>query len=224
MKTAGIQEFSALFARCLVFAAQASLLAAATLGFAPLVAAQERAPAPGSREAIYVLHSVREERVLESKWCTPQRAGSVSLAGETLEERFGLWSVQAEPQTGRIADASARKVGEMRTCAAATLDATVFDFFAEGKLAELPFAGNGKCRLVQADFPERGIASFHCYLDLRGLPSEYQGGLATSNTLISAAVVGGETEPPGYLQTSIATFRLWKAGRAHAPQRPASSD
>ena len=43
------------------------------------------------------------------------------------------------------------------------------------------------------------------------LPSDYQGGLATSNTLVSEAVLGGETDPPGYLQTSIATFRLWRA-------------
>jgi hypothetical protein len=51
--------------------------------------------------------------------------------------------VRAEPQTGRIADPKTSKVGEIRTCAAATLDPRVLNFYAEGKLAELPFTGNG---------------------------------------------------------------------------------
>lgn len=198
-------------ARCLVAAARASLLAVVALGFAILGAAQQRAPALSSREDIYVLHSIREERLLPSTWCTPERAGSELLTGNALEERFGLWSVGAEPQTGRIADTKASKVGEIRTCSAATLDPKVFQFYGEGKLAELPFTGNGDCRMVEADYPEKGIAALRCYLNLRGLPPEYVGGLATSNTIVSEAVLGGETDPPGYLQTSIATFRLWKA-------------
>ena len=122
-----------------------------------------------------------------------------------------MWSVRAEPRTGRIDDPNTRKVGELRTCSAATPERGVLNFYAEGKLAEMPFTGNGECRLVHADHPERGIAALRCYLDLRGLPPGYRGGLATSNTLVSDAVLGGETDPPGYLQTSIATFRLWRA-------------
>lgn len=211
MKTAETKRVAAAVPRCVVAAAGASLLAAVTLGFAIPGAAQERGPAPGSREDIYVLHSLREERIVESSWCTPERAGSALLTGDAIEERFGLWSVRAESQSGRIADSKTGRVGEIRTCTAATLEPKVFNFYAEGKLAKVPFTGNGDCRLVEADYPEKGIAALRCYLNLRGLPSEYQGGLATSNTLVSAAVLGGETDPPGYLQTSIATFRLWKA-------------
>jgi hypothetical protein len=211
VKTAETKEFAAAVARCVFAAARASLLAAVTLGFVILGAAQGRGPAPSSREDIYVLHSLREERIVESSWCTPERAGFALLTGDVLEERFGLWSVRAEPQTGRIADPETSKVGEIRTCTTATLDPRVLNFYAEGKLAELPFTGNGDCRLVQADYPERGLAALRCYLNLRGLPSDYQGGLATSNTLVSEAVLGGETDPPGYLQTSVATFRLWRA-------------
>jgi len=210
VKTAETKEFAAAGARGLDAAARASLLAAVTLGFAILGAAQGRGPIPSSREDIYVLHSLREERIVESSWCTPERAGFALPTGDVLEERFGLWSVRAEPQTGRIADPETSKVGQIRTCTAPTLDPRVFNFYAEGKLAELPFTGNGDCRLVQADYPERGLAALRCYLNLRGLPLDYQGGLATSNTLISEAVLGGETDPPGYLQTSVATFRLWK--------------
>lgn len=130
--------------------------------------------------------------------------------GDALEERFGLWSVRAELQTGRIADTEASRVGEIRTCSAATRDAHVLNFYAEGELGGLQFTGNGDCRVVEADYPQKGIAALRCYLNLRGLPPEYEGGLATSNTLLSQAVLGSETDPPGYSQTSIATFRLWK--------------
>jgi hypothetical protein len=35
--------------------------------------------------------------------------------------------------------------------------------------------------------------------------------LPTSNTIASKVLLGGETNPPGYLQASIATIRLWRA-------------
>jgi hypothetical protein len=219
VKTAETKQFAATVARCLVAVARACLLPVATLGFAILGAGQERGPALSSREDIYVVHSIREERLVQSSWCTPERAGSALLTGNALEERFGLWSVRAESQTGRIADTKASKVGEIRTCSAATLDSQVFNFYAEGKLAEMPFAGDGDCRVTKTDYPENGIAALRCYLNLRGLPSEYEGGLATSNTLLSEAVLGSETEPPGYLQSSIATFRLWRAVARHGEGR-----
>jgi hypothetical protein len=219
VRTARPQRFAAAVARCVLAAARASIPAALASSFTIPGAAQERGPDPASREDIHVVHSVREERIVESRWCTAERAGFALLAGDALEERFGLWSVRAEPRTGRIADATASRVGEIRTCTASTLDAKVLNFYAEGKVAGLPFTGNGDCRLVRADHPERGIFAVRCYLDLRGLPPEYKGGLATSNTLVSEALLGSETDPPGYLQTSIATFRLWKASLPVERQR-----
>jgi hypothetical protein len=46
---------------------------------------------------------------------------------------------------------------------------------------------------------------------LRGLLAPYVGGVLTTNTITSKAGFGGETDPPGYTQASIATIRLWKA-------------
>jgi len=37
------------------------------------------------------------------------------------------------------------------------------------------------------------------------------GGLLTTNTITSSAAFGGDTDPPGYTQASIATLRLWKS-------------
>ena len=38
----------------------------------------------------------------------------------------------------------------------------------------------------------------------------YIGGVLTTNTLNSKKLVGQESDPPGYVQPSIATVRLWK--------------
>jgi hypothetical protein len=61
------------------------------------------------------------------------------------------------------------------------------------------------------DFPETGLFPVRCQLILSGLPAPFVGGLLTTNTMTSAASFGGETEPLGYTQASIATIRLWKA-------------
>jgi hypothetical protein len=42
------------------------------------------------------------------------------------------------------------------------------------------------------------------------LPAPYLGGLLTTNTMTSQAALGGDTNPPGYTQASIATLRLWR--------------
>ncbi len=60
------------------------------------------------------------------------------------------------------------------------------------------------------DFPESRLFPVRCQLLLSGLPSPYVGGLLTTNTMTSAAAFGGDTEPPGYTQASIATIRLWR--------------
>jgi len=45
---------------------------------------------------------------------------------------------------------------------------------------------------------------------VRRLPPPYVGGLLTTNAMTSAAAFGGDTEPLGYTQASIATIRLWR--------------
>ena len=59
--------------------------------------------------------------------------------------------------------------------------------------------------------PEPGLFPVRCQLILSGLPAPFVGGLLTTNTMTSGAPFGGETDPPGYTQASIATIRLWKA-------------
>jgi hypothetical protein len=61
------------------------------------------------------------------------------------------------------------------------------------------------------DFPEPGLFPVRCQLILNGMEKPYVGGLLTTNTLTSKAPLGGDTDPYGYTQASIATIRLWKA-------------
>lgn len=192
------------------------LLAAALM--TALLGCASPGPGPGNAlaasglEEIYILRSLREERTAKSTWCTSDRAGFAPFNTEfLLDDRFTFWSVQVRPEDGRVVNAKAGRTGDLRTCFGLTKDPKVVNFYAEGHLGELPVAGNGDCLFVRPDFPEKGITTLRCFLSLRGLPSPYVGGLLTTSSLVSAAVTGGETDPPGYLQTSIATIRLWRA-------------
>ena len=188
------------------------ILAATMLGCATPAPSPSMVQAASAREDIYILRSLREERTPKSTWCTAERAGFAPFNSEfLLDDRFAMWSMQVQPRDGRITDAKSNRVGELRTCIGLTTDPKVFNFYAEGQLAGLSVTGGGDCLLVRPDYPEKAIATLRCYLNLRGLPSPYIGGLLTTNTLTSRAVLSGDSEPPGYVQTSIATIRLWRA-------------
>ena len=161
------------------------------------------------------MRSIREERTPNSPWCTVQRSGFAPFdGGFHLDDRFSMWSVRAQPANGRIADAKVGKVGEIRTCTGPTADPRVLNFYLEGQIAALPVAGSGNCNLVRPDYPEPGIATFQCSIALRGLPPPYVGGLLATSSIVSKAVIGGETDPPGYVQASISTMRLWRTKSA----------
>jgi hypothetical protein len=49
-----------------------------------------------------------------------------------------------------------------------------------------------------------------CFLLLDNLSHGYLGGHLTANTINSRQVLGGTTDPKGYVQSSIATVRLWR--------------
>jgi hypothetical protein len=87
---------------------------------------------------------------------------------------------------------------------------TFLNFYAEGELGGLIFDGTGKCTTLRRDFPEPGLNVAACFLHLGGLEDRYAGGLLTSNTVVSRNVTGDKSDPPGYVQPSIATVRLWR--------------
>jgi hypothetical protein len=81
--------------------------------------------------------------------------------------------------------------------------------YVEGTIAGIPFKGMGNCQ-EQADFPEKGINQARCFAALSGLPNNYVGGALLNNGIVSQSNIGSTSSPPGYLQSGLATFRLWK--------------
>ena len=180
--------------------------AASVIVVACVAVTLKAAPSP-SLERIYVAHSIRTSRVAATAFCDADRVG---FTGARFEDEFEFWSTSSRPDDGLVTDPSAKKVGVARACFGPTQDSQRGNFYGEGTIANIPFRGSGDCRTTN-DVPERGLSFSTCLLALRGLPADYTGGRLTSNTISSATqLTGEETKPPGYLQSSIATIRLWR--------------
>ena len=121
-----------------------------------------------------------------------------------------MWSVAIQPKDGRIVDAKAGLAGELHACFGSTAVPGIVSFYTDGRVAGLPFTGRGDCSVARPDYPENGISTFRCYLNLADLPAPYVGGFLATNTINSKAVLGAVSDPPGYVQASIATIRLWR--------------
>jgi hypothetical protein len=161
-------------------------------------------------EDIYILRSIREQRTPETGWCAPSRTGFEPFAKDA-ERFFSFWSVRSRAADGKLVDAKQARVAELRGCFGPTSEPARQNFYAEIQLGALAFRGTGECLALAIDVPESGLFPVRCQLVLSGLPAPFVGGLLTTNTMTSRASLGGDTDPPGYTQASIATIRLWKA-------------
>ena len=106
-------------------------------------------------------------------------------------------------------NANVAVIGTLRACFGPQPETGSF-FYAEGKLGDVPFTGRGECRTTRRDHPEAGMSAQRCFMELSGLPPAYVGGQLTTNTIGTRNALGDRTDPPGYIQPSIATIRLWK--------------
>jgi hypothetical protein len=167
-------------------------------------------PPIAALEEIYILRSIREEHEPVASWCSSARTGFEPFPKDA-ERYFSFWSLGVRPEDGRVTETKAARVAELRACFGATSERPRQNFYAEIKLGSISFRGNGECLAVKIDFPEAGLFPVRCQLILSGLPAPYVGGLLTTSTITSRAAFGGDTDPPGYTQASIATIRLWKS-------------
>ncbi len=163
-------------------------------------------PASSSMEEIYIARSLRATRIPPTEFCA--RAGA--LFNAISEDQHTFRSVTVRAVDGRITDADAGAIGNIHSCNGKSSEPGLYGFYGEGQVTGIPFSGVGECRLVNANFPEPGLSPYRCFLSLSGLPTQYVGGLLTTNTMNSKNIVGPETDPPGYIQPSIATVRLWR--------------
>lgn len=189
---------------------------ALALGVAMLLGAEAavagRAAAAGL-EDIYILRSIREQHRQSDGWCASAKTGFTPF-DKDAERFYSFWSLRVEPDSGKVAQTRDKRVAELRGCFGATGEPARQHFYAEIRLGSLSFHGNGECLALRIDFPAAGLFPVRCQLVLDGLPAPYVGGVLTTNTVTSRAAFGGDTDPPGYTQASIATIRLWKSGRA----------
>lgn len=172
--------------------------------------------AGASHEEIYVLRSIREPHEAEDHWCDSSRTGFAPMPTDA-ERWFSFWSIDSQPRTGKIANAHSQRVAELRACMGPTNERTRQNFYAEVRLGETSFRGVGECVALLADVPENGMYAVRCHLVLDGFQPPYVAGLLTTNTLTSRERFGGDTDPPGYTQASIATIRLWRGSAAPLP-------
>ena len=175
---------------------------------ATTAAAQGSDSAPRATiEDIYVARSLRESRVMPTRYCAEERIG---FGGTSFEDQYTFWSVETRPSDGLITKADQTAIGDVHACFTPTADPLILNFYGEGTLAGISFTAIGECSLAQADEPEPGITFASCSLDFRDLPEGYVGGHLTSSSILSRQPIGTVSDPPGYVQSSIATIRLWK--------------
>lgn len=128
------------------------------------------------------------------------------------EDHYDLWSIELRASDSRVVKTHQKPVGEFRACFSQLTKDQPLNMYAIGKTANIPWTGVGVCQITKAQPPVRTALSLNCQLDLSGLPEQYAGGMGTSSSL--APLLGREQGPaahvPGYLSTSIVTFRLWK--------------
>jgi hypothetical protein len=191
-----------------------TLIGLLTVGALVTYAAQagaRQAPDPQSAvgaspglEDIYVLRSLREERTAPGDFCAQSKIGFKA----TRQDRYVFKAVVTRPADGKVIDVVSHPAGTLRACFDA--GAPDLNFYAEGVLAGVMATGKGKCTEVASDYPEAGISSLRCFLKLTHLTPPYVAGVLTTNTIVSQQPIGPASSPPGYVQPSIATVRLWR--------------
>lgn len=156
-------------------------------------------------EEIYVAHSIRISTTFPSTafWDNAPFEGSI-------RESYFIWSsVQTGANDGRLLNSAVKAIGDIRACFGSTPDPTFSNTYSEGTIADILFKGIDRCP-YQAHSPEKGINQARCFQALSGLRNNYVGGVLLNNGITSQINNGSTSGPPGYLQSGLATFRLWK--------------
>jgi hypothetical protein len=169
-----------------------------------------RADQAAALEDIHILRSIREQHQPADGWCSSAKTGFEPFAKDA-ERFYSFWSLRLQAEDGKVVQTKDMRAAELRGCFGATREPARQNFYAEIKLGSLSFRGNGECLALKIDFPQPGLFPVRCQLILSGLPAPFVGGVLTTNTITSKAAMGGDTNPPGYTQASIATIRLWKS-------------
>ena len=155
-------------------------------------------------EEIHIARSLRMSRGAPTDLCAIARTGFKADYEDSYEFRTPTIT------RGRITDAMGPRIGSGRGCLGLAANAAVTNFYLHLQLGSVALRGRGDCRRSRIDFPQTGLTTHHCYVELSDPSGRYSGGLLTTNTMSSRNVLGAASDPSGYTQPSIATIRLWK--------------
>ena len=173
-----------------------------------LLAAQDTATAHNDKkEEVYVIRSVRISRINPTEFCAQSQTG---FADNVFEDRYVFHPVTTRAEDGAVISTVGKETASLHACFGKMADPNLLNFYAEGEIAGIHFTGKGQCTFLKTEFPEPGLSESTCFLHLGGMKDPYAGGLLTTNTLRSRNITGDKSEPPGYIQPSIATVRLWR--------------
>jgi hypothetical protein len=162
-------------------------------------------------EEIYIARSLREARVAPTDFCGEAKTGFKS----SIEDRYSFRAIAIEGLDGQMTNANVKEIGSGHGCLGQIGDTGNYNFYLELRLGKTVLQGIGDCRTAKADYPEPGLVAFHCALDLTDPAGRYVGGQLTTSTMNSRKLLGDKSDPPGYVQPSIATVRLWKRRADH---------
>ena len=153
------------------------------------------------------MRSVRKSRIPPTEYCAQERTG---FGNASFEDQYTFHAVTTRAEDGAVINPLGNETASLHACFGKTTDPNLRNFYGEGKIAGKQFRGSGKCTTLKTEFPEPGLSVGTCFLELDGLKAPYGGGLLTTNTLLARNATGEQSDPPGYVQPSIAAIRLWK--------------
>jgi|GEM_PF-1087925 len=162
------------------------------------------------------IHVVRTVRIEHARGATEKCAAAPFPV--VTEDVFETWSIETQPNDGRIIDTRRQPVGSFRGCIGQMAEGRALQMFVVGTMNDVPYTSLVECRAPPAPGPLRTLLALTCVGSLTDLPPAYAGGLMVSSTL---APVLGRDQPvdahvPGYLSTSVITTRLWKKSDSSA--------
>jgi hypothetical protein len=152
-------------------------------------------------EDIYITRNVRTSRTAPTSFCAA--AGFMALYDEVYEYH----AAETDP-SGAMTSTHAKVLGELRACLVQS-DATTALLYGKGILNGVTFTTHGSC-IFRRDLPTSGFIVARCSEELTDLPAEYVGGQLVTNALSSSTPVGPNSSPPGYIQSGVTIFRLWR--------------
>jgi hypothetical protein len=130
-------------------------------------------------DEIYVARSVRLSRAPATSFCD---GSNTEVNRADTEDQYIFRAVATNPTDGSVTDADSTTVGTLHACFGPTDDPTNVQFYGDFTFQGIAFKGLGDC-IIRQDFPEKGVAAGHCYLNLFGLPDRYAGGQLVTNSI-----------------------------------------